>query len=321
MVEERIGEPPATEQSTRVRLDLAYDGTDFVGWSRQPGLRTVQGELNAALDTIFTRHGPTPQLTVAGRTDAGVHALGQVAHLDLTAAQVTSLERPRRGGSGRKLDGLSTLGRRLNGIAGYDEDLRVRRAIRAPDGFDARFSGIWRRYEYRVSDGNGPRNPLERRNTLWYPRSLNVNDMNAAADTLLGLHDWAAYCKASDVGSTIRTLQEFRWTREPHGVISARVVADAFCHNMVRALVGATVAVGSGSLGIDELRTIRDGLRRTDRFTVVAAKGLTLMEIGYPPDAQLAARAEQTRAVRPPIAGSGAVDGLPAQLTRPVDLD
>jgi tRNA pseudouridine38-40 synthase len=289
--------------TTRIRLDIAYEGTAFLGWAKQPGLRTVQGELEAALATIFGRFGQPPTLTVAGRTDAGVHALDQVAHLDLTRAQLASLDRPARGTKGGtkgavRLGGPEALVRRLNGIAGLDSDVYVTRASVAPPGFDARFSAVWRRYEYRVSDLNGPRNPLERNHTLWYPAALDVELMDAAARSLVGLHDWASYCKPRDGATTIRTLQEFEWARGVDGVLVARVKADAFCHSMVRALVGATIAVGHGKLSPDRLVWLREELTRSSDFKVVPAKGLTLVELGYPPDVDLAARAKQTRARR-----------------------
>ncbi|MHB1172292.1 MAG: tRNA pseudouridine synthase A [Lacisediminihabitans sp.] len=316
-----------SEPVTRIRLDIAYDGGRFVGWARQPGLRTVQGELESALATIFSSFGPPPVLTVAGRTDAGVHAIGQVAHLDLAAAQLASLNRPERGRAergrparattdrattdsdeaeqgrtaGPELCGPAALARRLNGIAGLDTDVYVSRAVAAPPGFDARFSAIWRRYEYRVSDTAAPRNPLERNRTLWYPAALDVARMNSAAGSLVGLHDWAAYCKPREGTTTIRSLQEFGWSRELDGVLVARVKADAFCHSMVRALVGATIAVGEGKLGIERLTDLRDGRARTSEFKVVPAKGLTLLQVGYPADAELASRAEQTRARRGPL--------------------
>ncbi|WP_165068876.1 tRNA pseudouridine(38-40) synthase TruA [Marisediminicola senii] len=295
----------------RIRLDIAYDGTDFTGWTRQPGLRTVQGELDAALATIFRRQQPSPELTVAGRTDAGVHALGQVAHLDVTATQVRSLHRVRKIPSGgHHLRPPESLARRLNGIAGLSSDVVVTAASVAPEGFDARFSGIWRRYEYRVADAAGPRNPLERGNTVWYPARLDLDRMNAAAQTLLGLHDWASFCKPRDFATTIRTLLDFRWNRLPSGVFVASVQADAFCHSMVRALVGATIAVGQGKLAPHRLVGIRDLRERTSDFKVMPAKGLTLMEVGYPPDAELGARAEQTRAHRPPITLDGDAGGV-----------
>ncbi len=288
---------------TRIRLDIAYDGSNFSGWTTQPSLRTVQGELESALATIFSRHGPSPTLTVAGRTDAGVHALGQVAHLDLTADQLASLERPHRGpAKGRRLDATSTLVRRLNGIAGLSSDVYVLGARIAPPGFDARFGGIWRRYEYRVSDERGPRNPLHRGFTLWYPAALDLEAMNAGAQALLGLHDWASFCKPRDIGTTIRTLQQFEWRRESDGVLVARAQADAFCHSMVRALVGATIAVGEGRFPVERLVELRDELARTSEFKVVPSRGLSLLEVGYPPDGELAARAIQTRAIRPPLA-------------------
>lgn len=276
----------------RLRLDIAYDGSGFSGWSRQPALRTVQGVLEAALATIFARSGPPPVLTVAGRTDAGVHALGQVAHLDLTDEQLDSLARRGDGG------GAPALARRLNGISGLDSDVWVSSVTLAPSGFDARFSAIWRRYEYRVADANGPRNPLERARTLWYPAPLDDQAMDVAASGLVGLHDWAAYCKPREGATTIRTLQDFRWTRADDGVLVASVKADAFCHSMVRALVGATVAVGEGKLAVADLVVLRDQLQRTSAYKVMPAKGLVLLQVGYPDDAGLAERALQTRARR-----------------------
>lgn len=276
----------------RLRLDISYDGTNFAGWTKQPTLRTVQGELEAAIATVFQRHGSPPTLTVAGRTDAGVHATGQVAHLDLSAEQLASLD-DRRGQSGPQ-----SLARRLNGIAGLSSDVVVRSTAIAPAGFDARFAAIWRRYEYRVEDAINPRNPLVRGFTLSYPTALDVAAMNEAATTLLGLHDWATYCKPREGGTTIRTLQQFSWERQNDGIVLARVQADAFCHSMVRSLVGASLAVGEGKLAASDLVTLRDDGARTSAFKTAPAKGLTLVEVGYPPDEQLAARAEQTRARR-----------------------
>jgi tRNA pseudouridine38-40 synthase len=276
----------------RLRLDIAYDGGGFSGWTRQPALRTVQGVLESALATVFARSGPPPVLTVAGRTDAGVHALGQVAHVDITEEQLESLARRGDGG------GAAALARRLNGIVGLDSDVWVTAVTVAPDGFDARFSAVWRRYEYRLSDANGPRNPLERARTLWYPAPLDERAMDAAASGLVGLHDWAAYCKPREGATTIRTLQDFRWSRGGDGVLVASVKADAFCHSMVRALVGASVAVGEGKLAPSELVVLRDELQRTSAFKVMPAKGLVLVQVGYPEDSALALRAEQTRARR-----------------------
>lgn len=278
----------------RLRLDIAYDGAAFSGWARQPGLRTVQGALEAALATVFTRWGEPPLLTVAGRTDAGVHATGQVAHLDLSAEQWDALSAKR--GSGRSpLDGLV---KRVNGIAAPEGDVVVTRASLAPEGFDARFSPLWRRYEYRIADADTPRDPRRRGHTVWHGASLDPAAMERGALTLLGLHDFATFCKPREGATTIRTLQQFRWDREPDGVLVARLQADAFCHSMVRAMVGATIAVGEGRFGSDRLEELRVAQTRTSDFKTAPAKGLTLTEVGYPADGELAGRAEQTRARR-----------------------
>jgi tRNA pseudouridine38-40 synthase len=285
-----------TRQVPRVRLDLAYDGTDFSGWAKQPGLRTVQGELESALATIFRRAGEAPTITVAGRTDVGVHATGQVAHVDLSDAQVADLDRPRRGGPAP--GGLDSLVRRLNGIAGTSGDVQVQRATVAPPGFDARFAAVWRRYEYRIADSRALHDPRRRHYELWHPTVLAPEAMQEAAAGLLGLHDFASFCRPREGSTTIRTLQEFSWTRDADGVLVARVRADAFCHSMVRALVGACLAAGDGRLPSARVVRLRDEAARTSEFAVVPAKGLTLAEVGYPPDAELAARVEQTRAKR-----------------------
>ncbi len=284
------------EPTQRLRLDLAYDGTSFAGWARQPGLRTVQGVLEEALATVFQRDGEPPLLTVAGRTDAGVHATGQVAHLDLTAAQLDRLSKPHGGRPAP--EPAAALARRINGIAGLSSDVVVRSARFAPAGFDARFSPIWRRYEYRIADAAAERNPLHRLFTTWYPSELHVDAMNTAARELLGLHDWAAYCRPREGATTIRELQDFRWTRGADGVITAHLQADAFCHSMVRALVGAGVAIGEGRLDSGRMLGIREEAERTSEFKVMPARGLTLIEVGYPPDDELGARASQTRARR-----------------------
>jgi tRNA pseudouridine38-40 synthase len=304
---------------TRIRLDLSYDGGNFLGWSSQPGLRTIQGELESALAIIFGKHGPVEPLTVAGRTDAGVHATGQVAHLDVTKEQLGVLSRPRGKtpplAPGERFDGPRALGRRLNGIAGLNADIYVSRGSFAPDGFDARFSATWRRYQYRVADASAPRNPLLRGHTVWYPAVLDLDRMNHAADDLLGLHDWAAFCKPREGATTVRHLEHFQWTRSDDGVLTAEVRADAFCHSMVRSLVGATIAVGESKLESARLVELRDELNRPSEFKVLPAKGLTLVEVGYPPEAELAARALTTRNRRPVAASAPPASGLGAGLT------
>lgn len=272
----------------RLRLDIAYDGTDFRGWARQPGLRTVQGTLEAAIARIL---GGEPQLVVAGRTDAGVHAAGQVAHLDLTDAQRARLEKGRN-------PAPEALAARLTGVLGQYPDVVVRGSRVAPDGFDARFSAVWRRYEYRIADLETGYDPLERGRTTIVKSHLDVAAMDQAARSLIGLHDFAAYCKWREGATTIRTLLEFGWRRDDRGILIANVKADAFCHSMVRALVGACTAVGEGRLDADDIVEIRDEGVRTSETKVLAARGLTLTEVGYPADELLATRAEQTRARR-----------------------
>lgn len=316
----------------RLRLDIAYDGSGFAGWARQPGLRTVQGVLEDALATVFRRTGPEPRLTVAGRTDAGVHATGQVAHCDLTPEQWAGLARPQRA-SARPQRGAAArtarprteaLRHRLNGIVGPDSDVVVTAVTVAPEGFDARFSPVWRRYAYRVADLDAPHDPLRRGHTLWYPAQLDPVAMEAGALTLLGLHDFASFCKPREGATTIRTLQEFRWHREPDGVLVASLQADAFCHSMARAMVGATLAVGAGRLAPERLEELRRAAERTSAFVVAPAKGLVLTEVGYPPDDALGARATQTRARRDAVghrpedlAGPTAAVVLPAAADRP----
>ncbi|MEO7015181.1 MAG: tRNA pseudouridine(38-40) synthase TruA [Leifsonia sp.] len=285
-----------TTETTRFRLDIAYQGTDFNGWALQPGLRTVQGEIESALATIFRRYGDMPALTVAGRTDAGVHAIGQVAHVDLTARQVGALLKPR--GNSTVTDAGTALARRVNGILGPVPDIVITAASQAPDGFDARFSAMWRRYEYRVADSISFRDPLQRHRTSWLPTELDVAAMDAAALSLLGLHDFASYCKPRTGATTIRTLLGFSWRRDTDGVLLAEVRADAFCHSMVRSLVGGCVTVGEGKLDVENLVTLRDERQRTSAFRVMPARGLTLVQVGYPDDVGLAIRAEQTRALR-----------------------
>ncbi|MDD7963267.1 tRNA pseudouridine(38-40) synthase TruA [Microbacterium thalli] len=272
----------------RLRLDIAYDGTAFSGWARQPQLRTVQGAIEAAVTRVL---GGEAQLVVAGRTDAGVHASGQVAHLDLSDAQEARL------GRGRSPE-PTALAARLNGVLGRYADVHVRATSVAPVGFDARFSAVWRRYAYRVADRDTGYDPLERFRTTFVPASLDVAAMDAAARSLTGLHDFAAYCKPRPEATTIRTLLEFDWRRDESGVLVANVKADAFCHSMVRALVGACVGVGEGRLQVADVIALRDARTRTSAFPVLAARGLTLTEVGYPADDLLAARAEQTRARR-----------------------
>ena len=254
----------------RARLDVSYEGTEFAGWAKQPGQRTVQGVLEQAVATVLRR--PAIALTVAGRTDAGVHAIGQVAHCDVP-----------------KLPDL----RRLNGV--LPPDVRVVRVREVPTAFEARFSAIWRRYEYRIAD-SWP-DPLRRRFVLAWPRPLAVDSMAEAAQKLLGLHDFVAFCRRREGATTIRALQRLQVGREQDEIV-ATVQADAFCHSMVRSLVGALLAVGDGRQPVEWPAALLERDRRADDVTVAPAHGLTLVEVGYPPEEQLAARAEEARARR-----------------------
>lgn len=282
----------------RVRLQIAYDGTSFAGWARQPGLRTVQGELEAGLATILRLGGP-PGLTVAGRTDAGVHARGQVAHADIPAAHWAALP-------GRLPFGpAESLVRRLAGV--LPADVRVSGAAPAPPGFDARFSALARRYAYRVTDAPGGPDPLHRAAVLWHPRPLDPVAMTTASGRLVGEHDFAAYCKRREdrdgtPASTVRRLVRFGWARGADGVLVADVEADAFCHNMVRSLVGALLAVGEGRRGVEWPAEILAARARDSAVNVVPPHGLTLEQVYYPADDDLAARAETTRRPRRPVA-------------------
>jgi tRNA pseudouridine38-40 synthase len=272
----------------RLRLDLAYDGTDFHGWASQPGLRTVQGTLEAALAQVL-RIEAAP-VTCAGRTDTGVHARGQVVHLDL-AAEVLAASAGRSTAPAEE-----ALLRRLNGV--LPGDLRIHRCAPAPPGFDARFSAIWRRYAYRIADTPEAVDPLQRRHVLAWRRALDLDAMNQAATELCGEHDFAAFCKRREGATTIRALHELAWRRDPQGLAVATVRADAFCHNMVRALVGAMVAVGEGRR---EPGWAGEVLRRGERdpaVTVLHAHGLTLEEVGYPADPELAVQARAARRIR-----------------------
>jgi tRNA pseudouridine38-40 synthase len=270
---------------TRLRLDLSYDGSGFHGWSLQPGLRTVQEVLAEALGRALALPAAPRALTVAGRTDAGVHARGQVAHADvaLAAWEAACPAQPAR-----------RLARHL------PPDVRVRAIGRAPDGFDARFSALWRRYSYRVCDDPAAADPLRRHDTLWYPRRVDIARMNEAARACLGEHDFAAFCRRREGASTVRELLGLEWSRSAPGLTVATVTADAFCHNMVRALVGGLLAVGDGRRPPGWLAEVLDAAVRDPAVVVAPPHGLCLEEVRYPPgQGELAARAEFTRRSRP----------------------
>lgn len=263
----------------RWRLDLAYDGTGFHGWAAQDGLRTVQGELEHWIRLVLRLADPT-RLTVAGRTDAGVHARGQVAHLDLPEEVDAS------GLAGR-------LGRVLPG------DVVLHQVQVAPEGFDARFSAIWRRYVYRLWDAEAVVDPLLRNQVTRVIDRLDVAAMDAAAGLLVGLRDFAPFCRRREGATTIRHLTRLGVRREPSsGTIECTVQADAFCHSMVRSLVGALWAVGAGRRDAAWLARVASQPIRSNEVHVMRPEGLCLEEVGYPPAEELAERAQQARAVR-----------------------
>ena len=260
----------------RLRIDLSYDGTNFSGWGRQPDRRTVQQTVEEAISTVAQHKAET---IVAGRTDAGVHATGQVIHVDLPE----SLE-------------LTDLAYKLNRI--LDEDIRINNIEIAPAAFHARFSALRRYYEYRILDENKVIPPLARFNTESWYRPLDVDVMNNASALLLGTHNYAAFCKFREGATTIRTLETFQWRRDREGYLVGDVVADAFCYSMVRNLVGAIVCVADGRKGASWITTLLEDKERVSDSLVFPGRGLTLYKVDYPDAAELLERAAKTVARR-----------------------
>lgn len=269
-------EPTLTPEGgfLRFRIDFSYDGTHYSGWAKQPDQRTVQGEMESALEPL-TRNPIS--LQVAGRTDAGVHATSQVAHFDL----------PERDQKGNEWD-LSDLTFRLNRI--LPEDVRIHQMTHAPKFFHARFSALSRSYIYKIADGGQLLPPLLRYDTATWYRPLDIEKMAQAIEPLLGEHDFASYCKARATGTTIRTLKEFSLKREANNFITATITADAFCHSMVRSLIGAAVCVGEGRFEPTWMKELLDGRERIGESLVFPARGLTLTDVTYPKDDELEAR-------------------------------
>jgi tRNA pseudouridine38-40 synthase len=280
--------------SLRIRLDFGYDGTAFSGWAMQPGKRTVEDELSVAL-TLILRAAKPVRLVVAGRTDAGVHARGAVAHADVDPTAWALL-------SGRPDRTSAQAARaRLNGVLPHD--IVVHAVSPAPEGFQARYSAIRRRYLYRLCDRPQALDPLRRGDTVVHKRGLDVRAMHEASQRLLGLADFAAFCKKREGATTIRTLLDYSWTRSSDGTICATIVADAFCRSMVRALVGAVIPVGEGRQPVEWPAQVLAGGRRAPGVVVMPAHGLSLEEVCYPPDADLGRRTKQARAIRTGGAG------------------
>lgn len=275
----------------RLRLDIAYDGTEFAGWAIQARQRTVAGVLEETLSTVFR----TPvRLRAAGRTDTGVHATGQVAHADIPVSALPHVyPRSPRPDEPEFLPLVRRLGRLL------PADVRVRRVVRAPTGFDARFAALRRHYIYRLSTAPYGAEPHQARYVTAWPRPLDVDAMAVASQDLLGLHDFAAFCRHRDGATTIRDLQRMDWFRDGD-LITAHVTADAFCWSMVRSLVGALLAVGEHRRSTAWCRGLLTATRRSSDFAAAPPRGLTLIGVDYPPDEQLAAQTARTRELRRP---------------------
>lgn len=274
----------------RVRLDLAYDGNAYRGWAAQPGQRTVEGALREALQTIIRR--PVP-VTVAGRTDAGVHARGQVVHLDLEPEEWQLLAR------GREIEPAAAMLRRLSGVLGrQDGAVVVRSVTEVPDDFDARFAALSRTYTYRIADRRELWDPLRRGDTAWLNREVDAAAMDLEAISVLGLHDFGSFCRPREHSTTIRELSGFRITRGEDGVVAAQITADAFCHHMVRALIGACIDVGQARRSPGWLTERLNEPIWDQRVRLAPPQGLVLEHVQYPSTNRLAARAAQTRARR-----------------------
>jgi len=261
----------------RLRLDLAYDGTNYAGWAKQPDQKTLQGSIEDALAKLIR----TPVNTVvAGRTDAGVHATGQVLHVDIPEGVEASRYRPEE-----DIWDFDHFKFRLNQM--LDEDIRVLRVDAAPVNFDARFSASARHYRYKLLDGNQDLPPLQRFDTATWFRPLDVDLMNQASVPMLGKHDFFTFCRYREGGTTLRTLLEFRWSRDAAGLVVCDIGADGFGWNMVRNLVGAAVCVGEGRFEATWMVEILNQRARVSDSYVFPARGLSLTQVDYPDAASL----------------------------------
>ena len=277
---------PKVDGLIRYRINLAYDGTAYFGWAKQSGRKTVQQSLLNALTLVFGESNDDFAMRIAGRTDAGVHAFSQVAHIDVTPAQIKRLGRTK------------SIAGRLNSI--LDRDIRIHSFEIAPPGFHARFSATFRRYRFRIADGPVAKDPLQARYTLWISHELDLHRMRDGAKEFIGLHDFNSFCKARVGATTVRRMKSIKISRNPDlgGVIEIELIADAFCHNMVRAIVGGLIAVAQGSAEKEEITHVLKVAQDRAPFKVATPEGLTLIEIGYPADDKLEAQAEITRKKR-----------------------
>lgn len=279
--------------SIRLRLDLAYRGAPFHGWARQPGLLTVQGRLEEALSLISRQPA---QLTVAGRTDAGVHARGQVAHLDVPQEFWLSLSRGReendqvRGERLRaRLEGLA--GRGLNGA------LAIKQVRVVSRDFDARFSALSRTYRYLICDDPRAQDPC-RLDIARTSSPLEETTMQVAAQALCGEHDFLPFAKPREGATTVRTLHSFNISRPHPGIVQAMIRADAFCHSQVRFMMGALVEIGRGKYEPNWVGELLAAGVRDQRVPLADGRGLTLWEVAYPPEDEYALQAQKAKVVR-----------------------
>jgi tRNA pseudouridine38-40 synthase len=254
-----------SEETIRLRIDLAYDGTNFSGWARQPDQSTVQGELETALATLTGLSEPL--LTVgAGRTDAGVHARGQVAHVDWPASVW------------QRISGLAV--EKLNALT--PTDITIMGVSAVEPSFDARFSAKWRRYRYYLCDDQPVLDPLLRGWVLLWPKRLDVVSMHEAAQKLVGERDMAVFCKKRPESSTVRNLEHVLVSRSLiKNLVVAEFVAQSFCHSMVRSMVGALLAIGDGRHEPSWLSELLNEKERSSAVQVAPAHGLVLEEVGY----------------------------------------
>jgi tRNA pseudouridine38-40 synthase len=252
----------------RLRVDLSYDGTNFAGWAKQPDQRTLQAEIEKALSVLTQSQINT---IVAGRTDAGVHAEHQVIHVDIP----------------EKTD-ISNLAFRLNQL--LDEDIRIKSASYAPVNFHARFTASARTYRYKIIDGARITPPLNRYDSAEWFRNLDIDLMNRGSQLLLGEHDFFAYCKFREGGTTTRKLLQFDWHRDENNYVEGIIKAESFRYNMVRNLVGAAVCVGEKRFEPEwMLKTLEDKVRIPDSY-VFPAKGLSLIKVEYPSESEYLTR-------------------------------
>ena len=265
----------------RLRIDIAYDGSNFFGWGAQPDRRTIQDLVEEAIARISRTD---VESIVAGRTDAGVHATGQVIHVDVPDAMFE-----------RELNYID-LRYKLNRI--LDEDVRIMNISDAPEGFHARFSALRRYYTYKIIDNNDVIAPLSRHDVASWYRPLDADRMNEASALVLGKHDFAAFCKFREGSTTIRSLEKYEWKRTEDGLLVADIVADAFCYSMVRNLVGAVVCVADGRKDPSWMAELLANKERVSDSLVFPARGLTLYRVDYPSDDQLLERAKITVAKR-----------------------